>query len=83
MLFFKSLIVNKDIRMSVNATLFGQLLLVFAVLIAAVSFYLGRRKTQTPVLAALLGGLLALVPPLGLLYLAVLMLRRDLAKPAV
>ncbi len=69
--------------MSVNATLFGQLLLVFAVLIAAVSFYLGRRKTQTPVLAALLGGLLALVPPLGLLYLAVLMLRRDLAKPAV
>ena len=83
MLFFKSLIVNKDIRMSVNATLFGQLLLVFAVLIAAVSFDLGRRKTQTPVLAALLGGLLALVPPLGLLYLAVLMLRRDLAKPAV
>ncbi len=83
MLFFKSLIVNKDIRMSVNATLFGQLLLVFAVLIAAVSFYLGRRKTQTPVLAALLGGLLALVPPLGLLYLAVLVLRRDLAKPAV
>ncbi len=69
--------------MSVNATLFGQLLLIFAVLIAAVSFYLGRRKTQTPVLAALLGGLLALVPPLGLLYLAVLMLRRDLAKPAV
>lgn len=83
MLFFESLIVNKDIRMSVNATLFGQLLLIFAVLIAAVSFYLGRRKTQTPVLAALLGGLLALVPPLGLLYLAVLMLRRDLAKPAV
>ena len=40
-------------------------------------YYLGRRKTQTPVLAGVLGTVLSIMPPLGLVYLAVLVLKND------
>lgn len=37
--------------MNMNATLVGQFIIVLAVIMAVVCFYLGKRKTQTPVLA--------------------------------
>lgn len=63
--------------MDINATLLGQVILVSSVIIGLVSYYLGRRKTQTPVLAGLLGFVLGLVPILGIIYLVVLMLKKD------
>ena len=64
--------------MNINATLAGEIMLVFVLFVGALSYYLGRRKTQTPVLACLLGVLLSLIPPFGLIYLVVLMLKKDI-----
>ncbi|MCH8492167.1 MAG: hypothetical protein LAT53_02860 [Idiomarina sp.] len=63
--------------MDINATFAGQFLLVCGVIIGLVGYYLGRRKTQTPVLAGVLGFVLGLIPILGIIYLVVLMLKKD------
>lgn len=63
--------------MNINATLVGQLVIVLAVIMALVCFYLGKRKTQTPILAAIIGVFLALIPPLALVYLIVLVCKND------
>ncbi|MBY5991804.1 hypothetical protein [Ferrimonas balearica] len=63
--------------MDFNATLMGQLVLLWMPLCGVLSYYLGRRKTQTPRLVALVGLLLAVIPPLGLVYLAALALKAD------
>jgi hypothetical protein len=46
----------------------------------ALCYYLGRRKTQTPVLAGLLGAALSIIPPFGLVYLVVLVLKKDVGS---
>jgi hypothetical protein len=63
--------------LNIDATLLGQSILVFALIMGAVCYYLGRRKTTTPVLAGLLGALLSLIPVFGLVYLVVLVLKKD------
>lgn len=63
--------------MNINATLFGQIVIVLALIMAALGFYLGKRKTQTPVLAAVVGVLTAFIPPMALIYLAALVLKND------
>jgi hypothetical protein len=65
--------------MDINATILGQTLVVIALLIGIASYYLGRRKTQTPVLTGLIGFALGLIPLLGLIYLVVLLLKRDVS----
>lgn len=63
--------------MDINGTVAGLFLLVCGAVIGLVSYYLGRRKTQTPFLAGVLGFFLGLVPILGMIYLVVLMLKND------
>jgi hypothetical protein len=46
----------------------------------SVSYLLGRRKTKRPFLMALLGGVLAITPPLLIIYLVLLVLKKDLPK---
>lgn len=60
-----------------NATLVGQFIMVLAVIMAVVCFYLGKRKTQTPVLASIIGFFTALIPPLAIIYLIVLVVKKD------
>ncbi|PKI02084.1 hypothetical protein [Glaciecola sp. 33A] len=65
-----------------NATLIGQLVLPsFAIVVAVVSFNLGKRKTTSPILVSILGFFLGLVPPLALIYLVVLVLKNDIVEP--
>lgn len=69
--------------MNINATLIGDLIL-FSVLIGgAISYYLGRRKTETPIITGLIGAVLSIVPPVGLVFIGALVTRKDLspAKP--
>lgn len=66
--------------MNISATLIGQLIFVLKLVTGAFNYYLGCRKTQTPVLAALPGVVLAIIPPFALLYLLVLLFKRDLAS---
>ena len=63
--------------MNINATLLGEFIALFALIMGVVCYYLGRRKTQTPVLAGLLGVVLSIIPPFGLVYLVVLVLKKD------
>lgn len=66
--------------MNINATLVGQVMFVFVLIVGALSYYLGRRKTQMPVLAGLLGIVLCIVPPFALVYLAILVLKKDVGS---
>ncbi|MGI2124547.1 glycosyltransferase 87 family protein [Shewanella baltica] len=66
--------------MNINATVYGQFAIVFALVMGALCYYLGRRKTQTPVLAGLLGVMLSIIPPFGLVYLVVLVLKKDVGS---
>ena len=45
------------------------------------SFYLGKRKTTSPKVIALVGVVLSIVPPLGLIYLGALALKEDIKQP--
>ncbi|MEX1220533.1 MAG: hypothetical protein WEA82_00300 [Idiomarina sp.] len=63
--------------MELNATLVGQVVVVFAIIVGILSYYLGKRKTNNPVIAGVLGALLSLIPVLGLIYLAVLLLKSN------
>ncbi|MFY8350490.1 hypothetical protein AAEU29_08155 [Pseudoalteromonas sp. SSM20] len=64
--------------MNINATLIGELVVISVLVVGFLSFYLGKRKTNSPKLAALIGVLLSLIPPLGFIYLAVLVLKDDI-----
>ncbi|MDC8831364.1 hypothetical protein [Alteromonas gilva] len=69
--------------MEFNATLIGQIIafLVFSVLaiiVARVSYYLGKRKTETPKLVAAIGFFSVMIPPLALIYLMVLVFKKDI-----
>lgn len=66
--------------MNIDATLYGQFVIIFALVMAALCYYLGRRKTQNPVLAGLLGAVLSLLPLFGLVYLLVLLFKKDLSS---
>ncbi|WP_185817530.1 hypothetical protein [Shewanella atlantica] len=63
--------------MNINATILGQVILFTAVVVGILSFYLGKRKTQTPILATIIGIILSFIPPLALVYLAALVLKND------
>ncbi len=58
--------------MNINATLLGQVTILFAVLVAFCCYYLSKRTTGHPGLNATIGFLLSMIPPLGLIYLALL-----------
>ena len=64
--------------MDINATLVGQTIIILAVIFAIVGFYLGKRKTETPILVSILALFSALMPPIGLIFLMVLALKKDL-----
>jgi 4-hydroxybenzoate polyprenyltransferase len=66
--------------LNINATLLGEIMIVFILVVGALSYYLGRRKTQTPILAGLLGLVLSIIPPFGLVYLVVLVLKKDVGS---
>ena len=68
--------------MNINATLLGEIIFISVIVIVIVtgvlSYYLGKRKTNTPKMATFIGVLLAFIPPLGLIYIAILVLKNDI-----
>ena len=66
--------------MNINATLLGQFIVLFAPLMAVLGYYLGRRATGHPAIAAMIGALLSVVPPLAIIYLVILLLRTKKAR---
>ena len=68
--------------MNINATLIGQIIVILIPVFAAISYYLGKRKTSTPIVVVVIGGLLALIPLFGLIFIAVLALKQDIETTA-
>lgn len=64
--------------MNINATLLGEIIFISGIVIGALSYYLAKRKTSTPKIATFIGVLLAFIPPLGLIYIAILVLKNDI-----
>ena len=68
--------------MNINGTLIGELifysLILFVPLVGFLSFYLGTLKTTSPKVIGLVGVVLSIVPPLGLIYLGALALKEDI-----
>ena len=63
--------------MSFDSVFVGQFALAFAIISAGLSFVLGKKKTTTPVLCSVVGFLSGLIPPLGIIFLAVLVFKND------
>jgi len=59
-------------------TLLTEIIFISIVVVGFLSFYLGKRKTNSPKIVTLIGVLLAIFPPLGLIYLAILVLKNDI-----
>tara|TARA_R110002033_G_scaffold1302_3_gene11951 strand:+ start:2635 stop:2937 length:303 start_codon:yes stop_codon:yes gene_type:complete len=68
---------TRRVVMNFNATVVGQVIVIFALVVGVTSYFLGRRKTQSPILAGVLGAVLSIVPLFGLIYVVVLMLKND------
>lgn len=67
--------------MAINATFAGQIGAILAVFIVFSGYYLGTRKTESPKLTLDLAFILAFVPPLAFIFLATLVLKKDIAPP--
>tara|TARA_B100000809_G_scaffold250789_1_gene283619 strand:- start:513 stop:713 length:201 start_codon:yes stop_codon:yes gene_type:complete len=63
--------------MDVNLTLWGWFAAIYILVMTMLSFYLGKKKTDMPIIATFIGAGFSLIPPLGLIYLAVLLLKKD------
>lgn len=68
--------------MGLNATIFGQIILLLAIIMAFLGYYLGKRKTQTPILTTVVAVISAFVPPLAILFLMALLLKNDVTTDA-
>ena len=73
--------------MSINATFLGQLIAVlwvpFTLFICWTSYKLGTRKTNNPKIITVVGFFLAFMPPLALIYVAVLALKSKMSPHSV
>jgi len=66
--------------MSINATLLGQFILLSIIIVSGLSYYLGKRKTKNVKITTFIGFLLSFIPPLGLLFIAILALKNDVSN---
>ena len=66
--------------MIVDATMFGQFIFIIICsvpVVGFISYYLGRKKTNNPIIAGFIGAALSIFPPLNFIFIAVLCLKKD------
>ncbi|MEW9797144.1 hypothetical protein [Alteromonas sp. CYL-A6] len=66
--------------MNINVTLYGQGILVLAIILGGIGYYLGKRKTENPALTAVIGFFCAFFPPFGAIFIIVLALKKDIVS---
>jgi hypothetical protein len=69
--------------MGINITFLGQIIAVWIVIATILTFFLAKRKTQTPIIATIIGFILSFIPPVCMIYLIVLVLKNDVPKTEV
>ena len=75
-------ICKKEFRVNINATLLGEFIILSVIIITSLSYYLGKRKTQNAKITTFIGFLSSFIPPLGLIFIAVLALKNDVSNNA-
>ncbi len=50
---------------------------IYIFITGGLSYYLARRKTNTPILATLIGMALCILPPLNIIYIVVLIIKNN------
>ncbi len=63
-----------------NATLIGQITLAWVLIATILTYMLAKRKTETPILATIIGFIAAFIPPISIIYIIILVLKNDVAK---
>ncbi len=61
-------------------TLLGQTVVIWAFIATIITYMLAKRKTETPILATVIGFFAAFVPPISMLYIIILVLKNDVTK---
>lgn len=69
--------------MNINVSILSGFIIGLAIFMAIVSYYLGRRKTETPILVAAIGCFTAFIPPVALVYLIILVFKRDISQQQI
>lgn len=68
--------------MNINLTLVGEIIALAAILMGFIGYYLGKRKTHSPILTAVSLAVSCIVPLVALIYLIVLINKPDLSATA-
>ncbi len=66
--------------MDINATLLGQTIIIWACIATILTYMLAKRKTETPILATVIGFFTAFIPPISMIYIIILVLKNDVVK---
>ncbi len=66
--------------MNINMTLIGQTIVIWVLIATILTYLLAKRKTETPILATVIGFFAAFVPPISMIYIIILVLKNDVAK---
>ena len=69
--------------MEINMALLGQLLAVWVVFATVLTYILVKKKTETPMIATMIGFVLSFLPPISIIYLIVLVLKNDIISNEV
>ena len=69
--------------MEINMALLGQLLAVWVVFATVLTYILAKKKTETPMIATMIGFVLSFLPPISIIYLIVLVLKNDIISNEV
>ncbi len=64
--------------MNISLPIIGQSIAVLAIVFVVLGYYLGKRKTESPILVSILAFFSAAIPPIGLIFLMVLALKKDI-----
>lgn len=63
--------------MNIDATLYGQFIIIFALIMGGLCYSVARRKMKNPKVAGLLGAVLSLIPVFSVIYLFILLFKKD------
>jgi len=64
--------------MNFTLTQMGSAVVVFMIIIGIISYIIGKKKSLTPIRAALLGTVFSIIPVLGIIYVFYLANKEDL-----
>ncbi|TXH96207.1 MAG: hypothetical protein E6Q75_07785 [Rheinheimera sp.] len=68
--------------MNIDATLYGQFIIIFALIMGVLCYYVARRKMHNPAVAGLLGAVLSLIPIFSVIYFLVLLFKKEPGRAA-